>query len=185
MTECLAEVQCLVTTVCTWSSCVKSEDLEVPMAMCAHWAVSEVSGALCVLLIESQSVEEIPGITSWGTALPHPPKPQCGQKDIGSCDLPHHCQGRWDSSANAKNSLPASKPTAMESLEMPLGAVHGTSTQRGSQTLSPGAEANSCPASSHPSISEKGCGRSCFLLCCDNLPRTALGRFQLCPRNSP
>lgn len=107
---------------------------------CVLWAVSEVSGTLCALLIKSQRVEEIPGITSWdhqrGTALTHPPKPQCGQKEISGRDLPHHCQGRWDSSANVSKSLPASKPTALESLEMPLEMQYNPSTQ-GVLKLSP------------------------------------------------
>lgn len=142
-----------------------------------HWAVSEVSGAFSALLIKIQSAKEIPGITRWGTALTHPPKPQCGQEGIGGCDLPQHCQGRWDSSANPSKSLPASKPTAMESLEMPLDAVHGT-LHTGGFSNSPRAEANSCFLASHPFISEEGCERSSFLLCCDNLPRAALGMFQ-------
>lgn len=93
MTEHLAEVQSLLTTVSTWClPCEVRRIWKCPWPR-VHWAVSEVSGALCALLTKSQSVEEIPGITSWGTALTHPPKPQSGQRDIHSCDVPHHCRG--------------------------------------------------------------------------------------------
>lgn len=54
------------------------------------------------------------------------------------------------------------------------------STQAGSQTPSPPqtAAANSCIPAFHLFIPEEGCERSCSLLCCDNLPRTAPGMFQ-------
>lgn len=138
-------------------------------------AVSELSGALRALLIKSQSVEEIPGITRWETALTHPPKPQCGQKEIGGCDLLHHCQGRWDSSANPSLPLNPQPWNHWRCLGM---QYMEPSTQGGSQTLPPKAEANSCIAASHPFISEEGCERSSFLLCCDHLPRTAPGVLQ-------
>lgn len=115
------------------------------------WAMSEVSGALRALLIKSQVVKEIPGITSWGTALTHPPKLQCGQKDIGDTTA-------WGGGtallipANPSLPLKSQLQNHWRCLWM---QYTDPSTQGGSQTLSPSAEARSCIPLSTPSFLKK------------------------------